>query len=88
MSELKELQKRLENERDINNALICNIEEMAELIKVLCKYLRNSSKFSMGDLTEELAHNLLMTNVVKNRFNISDEEIENEQLSALRKCFK
>jgi len=86
--ELKILQKRLETERNINDAIYCTIEEMSEVIKVLTKFLRNSCKFSIDDLTEELAHSFLMLDVIKNRFNIRDEDIEHEKLLALRKCFK
>ena len=88
LEELKILQNRLESERDINDAIYCTIEEMSEVTKVLTKYLRNSSKFSINDLTEELAHSFLMLDVIKNRFNIKDVDIEHEKLLALKKCFK
>lgn len=86
--ELKILQNKLESERDINDAIYCTIEEMSEVTKVLTKYLRNSSKFSINDLTEEIAHSFLMLDVIKNRFNIKDEDIQHEKLLALKKCFK
>jgi len=86
--ELKTLQKRLETERNINDAIYCTIEEMSEVTKVLTKFLRNSHKFSIDDLTEELAHSFLMLDIIKNRFNIKDEDIQHEKLLALKKCFK
>ena len=88
LEELKILQKKLETERDINDAIYCAIEEMSEVTKVMTKFLRNSCKFSIDDLTEELAHSLLMLDIIKNRFNIKDEDITHEKLLALRKCFK
>ena len=88
LDELKILQNRLESERDINNAIYCTIEEMSEVTKVLTKFLRCSRKFSIDDLTEELAHSFLMLDVIKNRFNIKDEDIRHEKLLALKKCFK
>lgn len=87
MSELKTLQSRLEIEKDIEDAIYCTIEEMSEATKVLTKYLRRSRKFSIENLTEEVAHSLLMLNVIQHRFNISDDDIENEQVKALKKCF-
>jgi len=78
MKELKTLQKRLETEKDINDAIYCTIEEMSEVTKVLTRFLRCSKKFSIDDLTEELAHSFLMLDVIKNRFNIKDEDIQHK----------
>lgn len=83
-TQILELQSRLIKERDIENNIICVIEEMSELTKVLTKYLRNSSKFSIDNLIEEISHSLLMINVIKNRFEITEEEIEKYTLKALK----
>lgn len=88
MTELQILQTRLETEKDIKDAIYCTIEEMSEATKIMTKYLRNSSKFSLENLQEEVAHSLLMLNVIKNIFGINDESIENEQIFALKRCFK
>lgn len=88
MKELNKLQIKLETMQDTETTIYCCVEELSEVTKVLMKFLRKSPKFSLDDLTEELSHALLMLNVVKNRFYISDEDIENNQLLALRKCFK
>lgn len=88
MNELEKLQKRLEEEKEITDAIFCTIEEMSEVTKVLTKYLRNSRKFSIENLTEEIAHSLLMLQVIQHRFNILDVDINKEQVLALKKCFK
>jgi hypothetical protein len=60
---------------------------MSELTKVLTKHLRSSSKFSIENLTEEVAHCLLMINVIKEIFNLDEEDIDWNQLDALQRCF-
>lgn len=85
MSELNDLKKKLEEVKDTDQLIFCTIEEMSETTKVLTKYLRKSSKFSKNDLIEEISHSLMTLEAVKNRFKISDKEINDEQLSALRR---
>ena len=82
---LKDLKKLLVDEQKISDSAICAIEEMSELSKVLCKLLRNSEKFNIHDLIEELSHTLLMVETIQKYFNISDESINNQQLTALNK---
>jgi len=86
MSELEILTKRLIDERSVGHTTICCIEEMSELTKVLCKMLNNRS-FSRSNLTEEVAHALLMISVVASQFSITQEQVDKEQVSSLRKCF-
>jgi NADH:ubiquinone oxidoreductase subunit D len=87
MSELEILQKKLEIEGDLYQSIYCTIEEMSEATKVLTKFLRKSHKFSIEDLTEEIAHSLLMLDIIKNVFKLSDENINNQKLLALQKYF-
>ena len=87
-NELDILMERLEVEKDIIDSVYCVIEEMSEVTKVLTKYLRGSHKFSIDKLTEEIAHALMMLTTIKNMFSISDEDIKNEQLKALKKYFE
>lgn len=87
-SEVEYLGQRLINERDRADIVICTIEEMSEVTKVLTKYLRKSGKFNMDDLTEELAHAFLMLDIVKRLFGVDDGQILSEQLAALKKAFK
>ena len=54
---------------------ICCIEEMSELTKVLTKKLRKSPKFNIDILTEEIAHVLLMCNVVARECGINENDI-------------
>lgn len=84
---LKYLKQRLENEKRLPDAIFCTIEEMSEVTKVLTKFLRASRKFSRDDLTEEIAHALMMLTAIKNMFEIPDENIEREQLKSLQKFF-
>ena len=65
--------------------IICCIEETSELTKVLTKNLRMSPKFSMDKLKEEIAHVLLMCNVLIAEYGISDEEISRLQQDAVRR---
>lgn len=87
MENIELLKTKLATEKDINDAIFCAIEEMSEFTKVLTKYLRKSSKFSIEDLSEELAHSIMMLDIMKEMFHISDECIEKEQLNALKRCF-
>jgi len=88
MTELQKLQKRLQKEKELSDVLICSIEEMSELTKVITKYLRESSKFSKEKLIEEIAHVSLMVDTVRNMFDIDNRDIEKEKILALKKCFK
>ena len=64
---------------------ICCIEEMSELTKVLTKKLRNSKKFNREDLIEELAHVLLMCNVIAAEYIISEDMIREVQKDAVKR---
>jgi NTP pyrophosphatase (non-canonical NTP hydrolase) len=88
IEETRPLQKRLVNERTTEDMSICLIEEMSELTKVLTKKLRNSNKFKIEDLEEELAHVMLMCETIKTKFNISDSDILYHKHDALIRCFK
>ena len=65
--------------------LICCIEEMSELTKVLTKELRNDPKFTTEKLTEELAHVLLMCNVIAYDYNIEPGVIYWNQHNAVQR---
>lgn len=65
--------------------IVCCIEEMSELTKVLTKNLRMSPKFSMDKLKEELAHVLLMCNVIASEYGITDDDILMLQQDAVRR---
>lgn len=71
------------NSREKN--IICCIEEMSELTKVLTKKLRMSPKFTKEKLTEELGHVLLMCNVIANEYGISKNDIFEMQQDAVRR---
>lgn len=85
--ELINLRARMNREKPLKNSVYCTIEEMSELTKCLTKLLRVSPKFSVENLTEELAHSLLMINDIKIRFNIKDDDINKYQLDALRRLY-
>jgi hypothetical protein len=85
---LNTLKQRLINKKDEKNIFDCAVEEMAEAIQVMQKFKRGSSKFTIEKLTEEIAHAKLMLDVAQAKFNISDNDIEVEQLDALKRCFK
>ncbi len=85
---LKSYIKRFYNEFGIDHCVICAIEECSEVTQVMTKYQRKSHKFSTEKLTEELAHSLLMLETIKDKFMIEQEDIDNQQLLALRKLFK
>lgn len=87
LKELEELQTRFEQEKDVNHVLICAIEEMSEATKVMTKFLRFSHKFNKEYLTEEIAHTLLMLDVVRNIFGLPDADIKAYQIQALWASF-
>lgn len=64
---------------------VCCIEEMSELTKVLTKKLRKSEKFNKEDLTEELAHVLLMCGAIAWEHGISDDDILEVQKDAVKR---
>lgn len=72
---MKSLPERIieHNTHEVNR--VCWIEEMSELIKVICKEQRNSPKFKKGDLIEELSHVMLACDVIRLKYNISASEI-------------
>lgn len=88
MSDLNGLQQRLENIQDTVICIDCAIEEMAEATQVMTKYKRKSPKFTIERLTEEIAHAMLMLDVVRNKFSIPQSDIDEHKLMALKKMFK
>lgn len=85
--EINQYQMRLTEERTMDEIMICTIEEMSELTKVLTKYMRKSEKYNREDLVEEMSHVLFQIDVLKIAFNIKEREIEKEQLDAGYRCF-
>lgn len=85
---MQDLFNRLVRERDIHNLITCTIEEMSELTKVLCKYERNSEKYSIEAFAEEVSHVRLMCAVLCERFKVSVDTVELYQEDALKRCFK
>lgn len=67
---------------------ICCIEEMSELTKVLTKKLRQSEKFNIESLTEELAHVLLLCDVLIKEHEINRCDILAEQESAVNRMYR
>ncbi len=65
--------------------LVCCIEEMSELTKVLTKKLRNSPKFNKDNLIEEVSHVLLMCNAIAIQYDLDERYISKEQLEAVRR---
>ena len=65
--------------------MICCIEEMSELTKVLTKKLRKSPKFTREKILEEVSHVLLMCSVIACENAISNEEIYDEQRKAVQR---
>lgn len=68
-----------------NKNIVCCIEEMSELTKVLTKKLRMSDKFTKESLTEEIAHVLLMCSVVATEYDISESDIYAVQQDAVQR---
>lgn len=84
---ISQYQMRLTDERTMDEIMVCTIEEMSELTKVLTKYMRKSDKYHREDLVEEMSHVLFQIEVLKIAFNIKENEIEEEQLDAGYRCF-
>ena len=68
--------------------VICCIEEMSELIKVLTKKLRNDHKFSREKLVEEIGHVMLMCCTVAETNGITREEIQDSWMDAIYRMRK
>ena len=56
------------------------IEELAELLQALSKYYRQSS--DRLNLIQQLGDSLLCTEILRQHYSISEEEIEKESQSA------
>lgn len=84
--DLCKLRKEFIGDKNMHDMVVCTIEEMSEVTKVLTKFLRCSNKFDLDDLTEELAHAMLMLDVTRSIFHIESEEIVLEQIKALKKA--
>lgn len=82
------LKSYLITNRFLQNNIICCIEEMSEVTKVLTKYLRGREEFNRKDLEEEISHALMMLDIVRARFHISTDTVERYQVEALRKAIK
>jgi hypothetical protein len=85
LTELLSLPERVVKHNTYDESVICLIEEMSELTKVLCKQQRKSSKFKEYDLVEELAHVKLMCNVLIETLKINDGTIFRIQLDAVER---
>lgn len=85
---IDDLTFRLATERDVTVACTCAIEEMSELTKVLTKKLRNSNKFKIEDLEEELSHVFLMCEVLKVKFDVLESKIIEYKMEVLDRCFE
>ena len=72
--------------RGIDNLIICTIEEMSELTKVLTKRLRNDPKFTIENLTEEMAHVYMMIATIQEKFDINDMDLRFEMIDAINRC--
>lgn len=64
--------------------IIC-IEELSELQKEICKMIRYKGEYDKSHLAEEIAHCLISINVVKQYYDIKDEEIKKEILKKFKK---
>jgi len=82
---IEELKQLLQQKSNKNQIIFCTIEEMSEATKVLTKFLRNNSKFSIENLTEEIAHAMLMLDATRDIFGITEDNIIKYQISALKK---
>ena len=51
----------------------------------LQKYLRGSDNFSLENLTEEVSHVLLLTNVIAKEFRLDTKNILEHQMDAVRR---
>ena len=76
---VKEVAKYNSEEKNI----ICCIEEMSELTKVLTKKLRNDHKFSREKLVEEIGHVMLMCCAITDTYEITKEEIQDAWMDAI-----
>lgn len=85
---LVHLKSYLITNRFLQNNIICCIEEMSEVTKVLTKYLRGREEFNKKDLEEEIAHALLMLDIIRERFHISTDAVKKYQVQALRKAIR
>lgn len=83
--EKRELIEEVVQHNSETKNIICCIEEMSELIKVLTKYLRESPKYNHLKLKEELGHVLLMCNVIAYKFDISEDDILKEWKYAIER---
>jgi len=79
------LSKRIIVHNNYDTNVACCIEEMSELIKVLCKEQRKSKKFSMENLKEEISHVILMCSVIAIENNITNEDLYNIQINAVER---
>lgn len=81
----------LNKEKELNTFLIAKygkkqiivaVEELSELQKELCKYLRSDNEEvckNKDHIIEEISDTLIMINQLKDYFAISEEEIEKEK---------
>ena len=84
-NELKFLMQKYVQNKGVADGIICCIEELSELTKVLTKYLRVDDKFSIDNLAEELAHVRALTTFIQHRFGIPDDLIEEEQIAVIKR---
>lgn len=86
-SELYNMKKILELNTDIQ--LVIAIEELSELQKLLCKYLRfkatGRGDIAYSDIVEEVADVEIMLQQLKMAFDIKDYHLENITHNKLRR---
>ena len=81
-----ELRRRLIECTPETDAIICVIEEMSELTKVLTKRMRRPPNFNFNDIAMELAHVQLMCEIIRVTFGINTCDIDTYEFIALQKA--
>ena len=71
----------------VEKNIVCCIEEMSELTKVLTKILRKSPKFSEENLLEEVSHVLLMCSVIAKTYDLNPDDIYEVQHNAIERMY-
>lgn len=82
---MKSLAERVVHHNSYETNVICCIEEMSELIKVLCKEQRKSPKFNQKDFVEELSHVMLMCEVLRVNTGLDYKEVYSTQKDAVER---
>ena len=88
MESKRELIEAMCNHNSLNKNVVCCIEEMSELTKVLTKYLRESPKFNKENLLEEVGHVLLMCEVIAMQHDLKPADIFQIQEDVVRRMYE